>query len=97
MIAGVKPINRERQPSAVKSSWRKGDWSTIIPTLATALCIYTTLTYLWDTADGGRLALLILFSATFGLGLGQLPPVRFLLGRKDRDDAHPASETRPRT
>jgi hypothetical protein len=61
------------------------------------LWIYATLAHLWDTAEGGWLALLILFSVTFGVGHGQLPPVRFLLRTRESDDPRQASEPPPRT
>jgi hypothetical protein len=79
MIAGVKCADDEPRPPGMKPSRRKGNWSALVPTLGAGLCIYATLTYLWDTADRARLGMLILFSVTFGPGLGQLPPVKPLL------------------
>lgn len=47
--------------------------------LLAGLWIHVQLTYLWDMADNARLVMLIFLSVLFGLGLAQLPPVKFLL------------------
>lgn len=84
----IVPVKREAdgpRPLGTVPSRRHGEWRALFPTLVAALWISATLTYLWDTASHARLSALILFSVTFGLGLGQLPPVKSLLrGRGPR-------------
>jgi hypothetical protein len=81
----VKRLPDEPGTPWTKPSWRKEDWNALVSTLLAGVWIYVTLTYLWNTASAARLSNLILFSVLFGVGLGQLPPVRGLLrGRRTR-------------
>lgn len=88
MITRVPRETDEPGSSGTRPSGRKGEWSALGTTVLTAFWIYATLTYLWDTADHARLAQLILFSVAFGFGIGQLPPVRSLLGRRRPGGTH---------
>ena len=64
---------------------REGDWAVgLRGMISAALGILITLTYLWDTADQGRLILLIVLAMTFGFALWQVPPMKSLMHGGDR-------------
>lgn len=92
MIARVQRETDESRQSATKPSGRKREWRALGYTAVTAFWMYATLTYLWDTADHSRLIQLILFSVAFGFGVGELLPMKSLLGRRRPSGTHEGTD-----